>query len=70
MDKHENERVDDARVEDLDTPQADAEEVKGGGNFGVEREMKEDPAAVKGGPHVRVFGGGWDANHNETLVAL
>ena len=51
---------DDERVEDLDTPEAEAEEVKGGIIY-----QKFEPI-----PPPNSARGGWDGNHNETLVAL
>ena len=60
------------QVEDLEVEKSDAEEVKGGLNFtrqkagGVTAEDDwEAPVAAR-----KNAGGGWDANHNETLITF
>jgi len=75
MDKNENERIEEEQVEDLDTPESEAEEVKGGLNFAVkgdlagfkyDRSIKGELGQVKQGGSVD----GWTNNHNETLVSI
>jgi len=64
MEKDEHDRVEDEPVEDLDAPDSDAEEVKGGAGdiFTKIGDIKGESQDVK----FRWRGG----NHNETLVRL
>jgi hypothetical protein len=65
MDEHE-------QVEDLEPPAEDAEDVKGGGGITAEDDWESPVAFKKADGSVRpgLNRGGWDGNHNETLVAL
>ena len=68
-----HEKVDE-QVEDLDTPESEAEEVKGGLNF-TSVAHKGELSANKVGAKVELGGikqslDGWGSNHSETLIAI
>jgi hypothetical protein len=76
VDEHEK---NEEQVEDLDTPESEAEEVKGGFSWGVSQTIKGELGAnkigVKGNLGGLKLGGtqGFDGNtnqHNETLVVI
>ena len=72
MDEHEK---NEEQVEDLDTPESEAEEVKGGLNFAIKGELGAQKVSIKGelGGLKNLGPQGLDAsgpNHNEILVAL
>ena len=61
-----NEKVE-QQVEDLEMEEEDAEDVKGGKHGGITADDDwETPNAVQG----KAGRGGWDGNHNETLVVI
>jgi hypothetical protein len=68
MDEHE--RTEDERVEDLDTPESEAEEVKGGAAdiFAKIGDIKGESAGFKYDRNVRPPG--WIGNHNQTLIEI
>jgi hypothetical protein len=77
MEKNEHERVEDEQIEDLDTPESEAEEVKGGLNFAIKGELSsfKYDRSIKGELGSVKLGGaqGLDGNtnqHNETLVVI
>ena len=82
MDKNEHDHVEDEQVEDLDTPESEAEEVKGGyswgvSNPGIKGELGASKIGVKDEPGgIKQLGGlkqgldGFTSNHNETLIAI
>ena len=57
------------QVEDLDTPESDAEEVKGGTAAGFLKlgDIKGESTDAK---HPDSLRSGWGANHNQTLIEL
>jgi hypothetical protein len=75
MDEHEK---NEEQVEDLDTPESEAEEVKGGFSWGVSNpgikgelgasKIKGDLGGLKLGGKQGLDAGG--RNHNETLVVI
>lgn len=66
MDERENHQE---QPEDLDVQAGEAEEVKGGATPITADDDWESPLAAKPKPG-SAGRGGWDGNHNETLVAL
>jgi hypothetical protein len=58
------------QVEDLEPPAADAEDVKGGGGITAEDDWESPVAFKQADGSVRLNRGGWDGNHNETLIAI
>ena len=78
MDKNEHERTDDEQVEDLDTPESEAEEVKGGFSWGVSQTVKGELGANKVGIKGELGGikqlnqglDGGTVQHNETLIRI
>ena len=59
----------DEQVEDLDTPESDSEHVKGGAGdiFAKLGDIKGESTDAK---HPSSLRGGWDGNHNQTLIEI
>ena len=77
----EQKRTEDEQVEDLDTPESEADEVKGGFSWGVSQTIKGELGANKVGIKGELSGlkrgldglqglDGGGSQHNETLIRI
>jgi hypothetical protein len=59
----------DEQVEDLDTPESESEQVKGGAAYSFLKlgDIKGESIDDK---HHNSLRGGWDGNHNQTLIEI
>ena len=67
MDEHE--KAED-QVEDLPVDEDSAADVKGGAGITAMDDWESPTAAKSASPKLNQRGGGWDANHSETLVRI